>query len=112
VTESRLPAWWGEKADKKRQNARSAAQERRRAEDVGGKVQTGSGSSWRAQGDVRGVEYMDEMKFTDAKSYSLKITTWRKARKAAHSQGREPRMVIDFPAEKLRLVVTEEDYPG
>lgn len=112
MTEGRLPAWWSDKADKKRQNARSAAQERRRAADVGGKVQTGSGSSWRAQGDVRGVEYMDEMKFTDAKSYSLKILTWRKARKAAESQGREPRLIIDFPEAKLRLVVTEEPYPG
>lgn len=101
-----VPAWWGK--DRERINDRSRAQERSRAAEVGGRTSAGSGSSWRSPGDVRAEEYLEELKFTDKKSYSLRVTDWNDIKEKALSMGREPRMVIEFPEYDLRLVVTEE----
>ena len=105
-----LPPWFGR--DRERQNRRSQRQETKRAKEVGGRPQGGSGSSWRARGDVKTLETLEELKFTTKSSYSLKMLDWRKIRAAALAQGRTPRMVIDLDVDgkdPLRLVVTEDD---
>lgn len=112
-----LPAWWSGKAGKQQQNRRSARQERERAQQTGGHTQPGSGSSPRAPQDVitplddqeRG--FTESVKYTDSAGYRITTNEWIKLRRDAHNSGREPRLVIDFPQRKLRLVVTEEDYP-
>jgi hypothetical protein len=96
---------------KRRQNRSSARQERRHAARVGGRVQAGSGSSWRAKGDVKSEEFMDELKETDGKQYSLTVTAIRKIFRAAVQSGRTPRMIIDFKQHGVRAVVTFEDLP-
>lgn len=101
-----LPSWWGNEG--KVQNARSKKQENLRAKQTGGKVQAGSGTSWRAPGDVKNAEFLEEMKFTDKDSFALKVETWKKIKRQAAVTGREPKMVIDFPQYDLRLIVTEE----
>lgn len=102
-----MPAWWAGR-DKQRQNRRSARQEAQRATEVGGRVQSGSGSSWRARGDVKTPLDLEELKFTDKASFPLKVADWELHRDRALKQGREPVMVIDFPEHNLRLVVREE----
>lgn len=104
-----LPSWWNDKGQ--RQNARSKQQEKKRAKQVGGKTQPGSGSSWRAAGDVQTVEHLEELKYTDGKAFVLKVKDWYLIKKKATVRGREARMVIDFPTHKLRLIVEEEPYP-
>lgn len=96
MSDSRLPAWFGDRAERKRRNARTRKQEREHAKNSGGKAQPGSGSSWRAPGDVRTEETLDELKWTQSASYSLKHREWRSVVKKAHLLGREPRMFIDF----------------
>jgi hypothetical protein len=102
-----LPAWFTDKATKQRQNRRSSAQEKRVAKEVGGRQVVGSGSSWRAPGDVKSDTHLIEHKFTDAASFRLTVKDWRQARKDATVVGREPAMIIEFPEAGLRLVVTE-----
>lgn len=102
-----LPAWWGR--DRQRQNTRSARQERHHAAQEGGRVQAGSGSSWRAPHDVVTPEFLDELKFTDAKSFRLDAGYFRRLRRSARRMGREPRLIIEFP--NLKLVVTEYEEP-
>lgn len=105
-----LPAWFGEQGDKRRQNRRSRAQERKRAAETGGKVQRGSGTSWRARGDVRREEDLEQLKFTDAASYRVSVKEWQAIVADAQSQGREPVLIIDFEQHGLRLRVTQEDH--
>jgi hypothetical protein len=103
-----LPSWLNNSKDKlKKQNRRSNRQERARAREVGGRVQAGSGSSWRAAGDVKTEDFLEEMKWTDNKSYGLKVSEWNAIKRKAQSQGRQPRLVIEFPQEGLRLIVEE-----
>lgn len=103
---SEVPAWWGNERQKR--NDRSGKQERDRAKEVGGRASAGSGSSWRSPGDVRAEEYLEELKFTDKKSYSLRVADWEDIKAKALVLGREPKMVIEFPEAGLRLIVTEE----
>jgi hypothetical protein len=106
-----LPGWMSDKAAKQRQNRSSARQERRHAREVGGRVQAGSGSSWRAKGDVKSAEHMDELKETDGRSFSLTMLVIRKIMRAGEQSGREPRLIVDFKAYGVRAVVTFEDIP-
>jgi hypothetical protein len=108
-----LPPWLSPEATDRRarrlRNARSASQEASHAAEVGGRVQSGSGSSWRAPGDVRSAEYMDELKYTSKASYSLTVIVMRKIMRAAAKTGRTPRLIIDFQSEGVRAVVEFED---
>lgn len=102
---------------KKRQdiNARSARQEKEHAQRTGGQVQAGSGSSWRRPEDVRGRldeeggGFLDQLKSYATGRYTLTAKEWTKLRRNAHKDGREPRLIIEFPEHGVRLVVTEED---
>lgn len=106
-----LPAWWSDKAQRRRQNARSREQERVHARNTGGKQQRGSGSSYRAPGDVRQVEYLDELKYTDKSEWSLRLRDWVAILYKARLMGREPRMIVEFNDghKKVRLVIQEWD---
>jgi hypothetical protein len=77
---------------------RSKLQERRIAADVGGRVQAGSGSSWRAKSDVRDIGNLRiEAKFTSKDSYSLKLKDILKIREEALIGGLETwAMQIEF----------------
>jgi hypothetical protein len=99
-----LPSWFEE--HRKKQNARSKSQELDHARRMGGRVQPGSGSSPRARGDVRSEEFLDELKYTDKASYSLKVDTLKKVFDDAIAQDREGRMIIEFSAHGITVVVT------
>lgn len=107
-----LPRWLDPANQKRRQNRRSGAQERQRAEDLGGRRQAGSGASWRAPQDVATPDYLEQLKFTDAASFTVKVAEWLGLRADALRAGREPRMVVDFEAHGVRLVIVEEQLPG
>lgn len=108
-----LPPWWDkESAHKRKQiNKRSARQEKDRAEQIGGRVQPGSGSSSRAPQDVRNDEYLEQLKFTDADSFALKAKEWLAGEDDASRFGRSHRLLIDFDKYGIRLVVTREEKP-
>lgn len=101
------PAWWGPKADKRRQNSRSAAQERRIAREEGGRVQPGSGSSWRARGDVKTEDDLIEVKYTDAASFRLVEADWQEHRRRSLTQGKNPVMIVEFSTTGTRIKITE-----
>ena len=111
MSKSTQPAWW-DPDQRKTRNQRSKTQELNRAKDTGGRVQAGSGSSWRAPQDVVTGEHLEELKFTGKSSYSIKTSMWVKLRSNAVRLGREPKLVIDFVEEGVRLIVTEEPDPG
>lgn len=100
------------KAKRKKINSRSAKQERKYAEEVGGKVQAGSGCSPRAPEDV--VEPLDDgdegfltqIKFTDSKGYRITVDEWKRIERNARRLGREPKLLIEFPGAGVRIVVT------
>lgn len=57
---------------------------------------------------MRAEEVLEELKFTDKQSYSLRVKDWEAIRDKALSLGREPRMVVDFAEHNMRLVIVEE----
>jgi hypothetical protein len=103
-----LPAWFNDPGNRKKINERSARQERKRAEQVGGKVSAGSGSSYRSPQDVRSEGELEQLKFTDKDSFTIKVDEWKKIRDDALRFGREPRMVIDFEQHGIRMIIEEE----
>lgn len=102
--EGSLPAWWNK--GREQRNARSRKQEREHAKATGGRVQSGSGSSWRAPHDVVNEEYLDELKFTDQKGFTVRQDYWEALKASALRAGREPRIIIEFPGGTV-LAVTE-----
>jgi hypothetical protein len=106
-----MPSWWDDeraKADaRRRQNRRSQAKEARVASEVGGRQMPGSGSSWRAPGDVKSDEDLLEHKFTDKRRFILTLEDWEQARSDALKSGREPGMIIEFARTGRRLLITE-----
>ena len=102
-----LPAWMGK--NRESNNARSRAHERKVAKDTGGKVQAGSGSSWRARQDVKDDTHLIQHKFTDGKGYRVTVDEWNTISADAARSGREPVLIIDFDGygKGLRLTITE-----
>lgn len=109
MSQSAQPPSWN---PRRRNNQRSRAQEGKRAKQQGGRTQAGSGSSWRAPGDVVTPDYLEQLKFTDKESYRILLVEWKASQADAHRMGREGKWVIDFPQQRIRLVVTEEPYDG
>jgi hypothetical protein len=69
-----------------REQKASSKQERRVAEELGGRTQKGSGSQWFAKGDVRVPGHIRiECKTTSQRFYSLKLKDLQKIRKEALS---------------------------
>jgi len=101
-----LPSWLSGRGRLRAQNARSGAHERQLARQVGGRTQPGSGSSWRARGDVKNDELLIEHKYTGRANYLFDVRQWIKHVERAREQGRVPAMVIDFDEYKVSIVVT------
>ena len=102
-----LPHWFDKKLEK--QNARSKAQERQIASLLGGRVQAGSGSSWRASQDVKSDEELAQVKYTDKGSFVLKVSEMREVAKDASLAGRMPCMIVDFAQHGVRATITFEE---
>lgn len=106
-----VPRWFGNK--RKVNNARSRKQEKDRAQEIGGKAQVGSGSSWRAPQDVRGKGVLEQLKFTDGETLSINgAKDVRKVFLDALRSGREPYLVLEFKRFGLRVVGRIERIPG
>lgn len=102
---SELPGWMTSKAKGRQQNARSRQQESRRAEEVGGRTSAGSGSSYRSPGDVKSDSHLEELKYTDKKSFSMTVDVLKDIQRKARLTGREPRLVVDFEQHGIRAIV-------
>lgn len=103
-----LPPWMSDKSERKKRNARSRRQERKRADEVGGHVQAGSGSSWRRPEDVVGPDAVEQLKFTDADGFRVTAAELERILDNALRNGREARLVIEFSRFDVRLVGTIE----
>lgn len=97
---------------KSKNQRRSKLQERRIAEDVGGRVQAGSGSSWRAKSDVRKLGQLRiEAKFTSMPEFKLKLGDWLKIKDEALTGGLEtPVMQIEFTRHLASYKLAVMDY--
>lgn len=89
---------------------KSQRQEKRTASRFGGSVNAGSGNGWVRKNDVRTEHVSFEMKYTDAKSYSLKKADLATAEKIALLDGREMVFGISFSGEADYVVVPQEYY--
>lgn len=63
-------------------------QEKKTAEEMGGKRVPLSGSAWQAKGDVSTPHVLVECKTTGKQSYSMKLTTLAKIRGEANRSGK------------------------
>lgn len=104
-----LPSWWAGKAVGRRQNARSRAQEREHAKRTGGRVQPGSGSSYRAKEDVKTPDHLDQLKYTDAASFTIRAAELSKLFRNAVADGREGRMIVRFEGRDLTVVIAQHE---
>jgi len=77
---------------------RSRLQEERIAAELEGKVQAGSGNSWRAKGDVRVQgEWRVEAKYTEKSTYPLRLSSLQKIADEALKGGlEEPVLQLEF----------------
>lgn len=98
---------------------RSAQQERRGAERLGGRVVSGSGAGWVTKNDVKTDDLSVEYKYTDKKSYSLKYEDLLKAEKnALLDSGRSFAFIVGFGKlfgsnlriEREFVVIPREDW--
>ena len=93
----------------------TAVRRSRRSEDAlarsdGGRRQPASGALRGQKGDVRTLDYIIEDKFTDAESYTIKLSMLRKTiQEALAMHGRLPMWRITIRGEKFRLM-REDDY--
>jgi hypothetical protein len=88
---------------------RSKRQEARLAKAYGGNVTPGSGNGWVQKNDVRTKTLSIEAKYTDAKSFSLKLADLLKAEKYALIDGRDTIFTVSFSGEEF-AILREEDY--
>ena len=89
---------------------RSQEQEKRVARIVGGVVNPGSGSRWNRPNDVREPgKVLYEMKRTDAKSITVKLSDLEAVRKRALLDDTDAVMHLEF-GKRRYVVITEDDY--
>jgi hypothetical protein len=87
---------------------RSRKQEHRIAGEVGGRPVSGSGSGWVTKNDVKTDKWSIEVKFTDKKSYSLKIDDLLKAEKYALMDGmRDMAFIVELGGREWVIVARE-----
>lgn len=93
--------------------ARSRAQEKRVAKRHGGTRNAGSGNGWTRKADVRSsigsLDFLWEMKRTDAKSISLKHSDLETVRSQAWSEGRMPILHLELCGRQY-VVLEEPDF--
>jgi len=88
---------------------KSQKQEQRLAKHYGGSVTPGSGNGWVHKNDVKTPTLSIEAKYTDAKSYSLKLADLIKAEKIALMDGRDIIFTVSFSGEEF-VILREADY--
>ena len=88
---------------------KSQKQEALLAKRYGGKVTPGSGNGWVHKNDVKTPSLSIEAKYTDAKSYSLKLADLLKAEKIALIDDRDSIFTVSFSGEEF-VVLREADY--
>lgn len=88
---------------------KSQKQEARLAKRYGGQVTPGSGNGWVHKNDVKTPSLSIEAKYTDAKSFSLKLADLIKAEKIALVDGRDSIFTISFSGEEF-VILREADY--
>lgn len=100
----------------KRDKKRSLRQERKLAEDIGGRTQPGSGNQSYAKGDVRKKgKFRVEAKFTKSKSYNLTREVLSKI-SGECTGGEKPILHVDFVhpstlrSENSYVVIPYEDW--
>jgi hypothetical protein len=93
-------------------NKKSKKQEARLAKDlIGGRAQIASGALDYWDNDVCSDAFLMEAKYTEAKSYSIKVKYWDETEKNAFSIGKLPVLVIEFdPQRKGLAVIRYEDF--
>jgi cytochrome oxidase assembly protein ShyY1 len=99
-----LPGWFGQ--ERQDNNRRSRRQEARHAKATGGRVQPGSGSSWRAKEDVRSAEHLDQLKSTQKASWTLRVEDLMILDRNAARDGRVGRTIVEFVEQGVSYVVT------
>ena len=87
----------------------SQKQEKRLAKAYGGQVTPGSGNGWVHKNDVKTPTLSIEAKYTDAKSFSLKLADLIKAEKIALIDGRDVIFTISFSGDEF-VIIREADY--
>lgn len=97
--------------------ASSKLQEKRVANEIGGRTTPASGALWGSKADVKSEQFLVECKTTKNSYYSLNVKTWEKIKKEAISEGlRIPVMCIDLNNGKKRYAVMRTndigDYPS
>lgn len=93
---------------------KSRKQEKDWAAKTGGRVNPGSGNGWRHKNDVRSASFSDELKYTDKKSFSIKLDDLLTAEKNALADGKDMRFVISLGGRNWVLMAdyTAETYMG
>lgn len=94
------------------QQRRSRLQEKRIADELGGRTQSGSGSAWNTKGDVRKLgDLRIEAKFTEKSEYKLKLDELLKLRDEAVKGGLEtPVMQVEFVVGGMSYKLAVMDY--
>ena len=101
-----LPGWFDKKLQE--QNRRSKDHERKVANETGGRVSAGSGSSWRSPQDVKSSTHLISHKYTDAKSFTIDLERdWLPLIADANRAGREPALFVNFDRYGKRIILTE-----
>ena len=88
---------------------KSQRQEARLAKRYGGQVTPGSGNGWVHKNDVKTPTLSIEAKYTDAKSFQVKLADLIKAEKIALVDGRDSIFTVSFSGEEF-VILREADY--
>lgn len=91
--------------------ARSRKQELKGAERIGGRRVSGSGSGWATKNDIKNDLVSVEMKYTDKKSFSLRVADLVKAeRQALMDSGREFAFMVEFSTAGRTYVIVSQEF--
>jgi len=78
------------------------------AKKIGGKRVYGSGNLWFEKGDIKLKDTLVEVKTTDKKSISVKLSVLKKIEKEAYKSGRKPILILDIRGHRYIVVKLEE----
>jgi hypothetical protein len=87
----------------------SDRQEKRLASSFGGRVNPGSGSSWRRRQDVRTDKFLIEAKRTGKTQITVKASDWKQLLHHALTEDKVPVMALDLDG-KHYVMVLEDDW--
>lgn len=90
----------------------SQRQERRIAQEFGGRVNSGSGNGLLNKNDVRTPKFSIEAKFTKARSFTLKLADLLKGEFHALNDGRKFAFIITMGGRDWVVIAKEDWEPG